>query len=402
MAQENVQIRFGFVKEKSDDKKSSIVLLKDVTIMNGDGGEFGPKFVIPQALQAKANHTELLKIPRVKSAVEDMKKVRNLVITVEQSIAELYFDSDQNGYFKDTWLDEHCEEDSEKPEKKIDEEKQGQVDGKTVNQLLTMINEMKKTMNEKKKISPRDTKSHMTLNDFTGSDDGPEWMSRFESECDRLEIKAEADKIVMLRAFMSGSAKGWADSCEKRSGDNKLWKTWRDSFTATYTKKNWTTVMKAFGYTYWTGSMTDYAIEKQRKLLNVDGKMSDRSMIDQIAAGLPAYARDKLDRDAIDTVNKLFEELAKIEVRKGYSGQNQSKFENHKQPKDEKKSKSEPTENSNRRAPCSICRHLGLPDNRHFGKRCRFEEKLKTLPVNLTTQVREEDEIAALMNLDEN
>ena len=389
-----MQMRFGFTREKTTDNKT-IALLKDVTMLDGEGVAVGPTFLLPKPLQPAVGHAKLMSIPRVKSAVEAMKNFRNLTITVDKVIGELYFDADLNGYYNNTWLDEKSE-DSDKKLVKNENEKAGES---TTAQLLAMITDLRKQINEKRKISPREAKNHMTIDEFSGADDGPEWMNRFEAECVRMEINTDADKIAILRALMTGGAKGWADSCEKRSVERHLFETWKESFIATYKKKNWTTVQKAYSYAYLGGSLTDYAIEKQRKLLNVDSTLSDRSMIDQIVVGMPNYARDKLDRDSVNTVNRLFEELAKIDVRKQtYGGQPQAKASNYKQPKEEKKSKSEPIDN---RQTCSICRHLGLRDDRHLGKKCRFEDKLQSLPVHLTTK-SEEEEIAALMNIEKN
>lgn len=249
-------------------------------------------------------------------------------------------------------------------------------------------------------MSPKDAMKNMTLNHFSGADEGPDWMRRFESECSRLEITDERDRIVLLKSFMEGSAKAWADACETKLTDDD-WKGWADAFRATFTKKSWTTVRTAHSFRYLAGSLTDFAIEKQKKLLNIEKEMTDRSLIDHIVVSLPEYVRDKLDRDQITTTNELFTELAKIEVRKQPNNQQTAKpiATNFKTSKEERSAKSSSEASAKL---CPICKQLGFRADRHPGRKCRYEENVRSLMVNLTTKAEtpEEEELRAMMNLE--
>ena len=381
------QLAFCFRKEKVN--KQLVTHVKSVALAE-QGKPVGPAYVFPDSLKDKSIHEDLFKIKKVSTACEQMVSQRNnLVVTLENTVIAKYLDSDDTFVFRECYLNE---EQTDHPESK--EPPQKSADSNTA-ELLKMIADLRKRIDEKKKIAPKDAVKHMQLDEYSGADDGADWLSRFEAECRRIEITEDADRVGLLKALMKGSAKSWADALEKKFNDDE-WSNWKSSFEAIFTRKNWTTVKKAYEFKYLGGSLTEYAIEKQRKLLNVDKNLSERTMVDQIAIGLPDYARDKLDRDEIKTANQIFSEIAKIDVRKSSYNARPSRAE----PKGEQKAKQSGQQKIDDKwnKPCVFCRHLGYRDNLHLGRRFRHENGVKNLMVNLTESSADQ-ELQALMNL---
>ena len=373
------QFRFGFVKKKLQNN-AKVTCVRSIA-----------------HLTIEAKHPELFEIKTVKSACDQMVKERNLTVTLPDDKAKLYLDEDQNFVYQAYYLEER--------EQKKEENQQSGPAGESLStkELLAVIAKLTETIkanqNDQKKTSPKEAKKHMTLSVFSGADDGPDWFSRFESECGRLEITEDRDLIVLLKSFMEGPAKAWADACERKLTDSD-WKSWASAFRATFTRMSWTTVRTAHAFRYLAGSLTDFAIEKQKKLLNIEKEMTDRSLIDHIVVSLPEYARDKLDRNQIKTMNELFAELAKIEVRKQPKDQQTMRQNVNFKPNKEERSAKSSSEASAK--VCPICKQLGFRADRHPGRPCRYEDKVKALIVNLTTEAEtpEEEELRAMMNME--
>ncbi|GBO99431.1 hypothetical protein EVAR_76657_1 [Eumeta japonica] len=64
---------------------------------------------------------------------------------------------------------------------------------------------------------------------------------------------------------------------------------------------------------YKEGLLIDYAIKKERLLLDVNKSMDSKTMIDLIATGLPGFILQKLNRDELNDTTDLFNEIRKYE-----------------------------------------------------------------------------------------
>lgn len=102
---------------------------------------------------------------------------------------------------------------------------------------------------------------------------------------------------------------------------NAEWSTWREKFCESFTNKGWVPVTNALLLKYKEGSLLDYAIKKEKLLLEMRRSMDMGTMIDLIAAGLPEFILNKIKREEIEDTVSLFNELSKYEhllVKKKY------------------------------------------------------------------------------------
>lgn len=59
--------------------------------------------------------------------------------------------------------------------------------------------------------------------------------------------------------------------------------------------------------------MLEYALKKEKLLLEVRKKIDIGTLIDLIAAGLPNYLSDKIDRETLQQTEDLYNEIGKLE-----------------------------------------------------------------------------------------
>ena len=78
-------------------------------------------------------------------------------------------------------------------------------------------------------------------------------------------------------------------------------------------ERGWDEIMFAYSYKYVKGSLFDYAIKKLNLLLDADSELTERSRINHIVYGLPAFVRAKLNRRDIVTQSDLMVELGQLE-----------------------------------------------------------------------------------------
>ena len=74
------------------------------------------------------------------------------------------------------------------------------------------------------------------------------------------------------------------------------WELWKDNFSETYTDKGWVPVRNAISFKYISGLLLDYALKKERLLLEMDQTINQKTLINLIAAGLPNFITDKIDQ----------------------------------------------------------------------------------------------------------
>lgn len=91
------------------------------------------------------------------------------------------------------------------------------------------------------------------------------------------------------------------------------WEKWRKSFIETYANKGLSQIRYAMSFRYQTGSLLEYAVKKEKLLLEVRKTIDTVTLIDLIAAGLPNFITDRIDREALQETEDLFNEIGKLE-----------------------------------------------------------------------------------------
>lgn len=91
----------------------------------------------------------------------------------------------------------------------------------------------------------------------------------FEAECTRLGIDEDTKKIEALRLFLDESCLDWHSSMLIKYTTNSEWSIWKDNFCETYADREWSPVRYAILFRYKQGSLLEYAIKKERLLLEI-------------------------------------------------------------------------------------------------------------------------------------
>ncbi|ESN98616.1 hypothetical protein HELRODRAFT_162051 [Helobdella robusta] len=101
---------------------------------------------------------------------------------------------------------------------------------------------------------------------------------------------------------------------------------WIDVF-----EKEWNQVTYALLFKYKDGSLVDYAIKKEKLLLDMRTSIDTGTLVDLIAAGLPGFVLEKINRQSMEDTVDLFNEVRKYEhlMNKNKNG-TYTRYENQK------------------------------------------------------------------------
>lgn len=299
------KLQFECEMAADEDPKSSTIIIKSIT------DEDGKKFHIPQCYQSYKQHPELIKLPEFKKVANTLKKrgqCRNVWIKLNDEILPLYKDESGNMVVKDFFL-----ADISTPEQTAPSTSAKQVD-ETLMKLHEKLCDREEPTKESKNRNQNKLCEKFVLDKFEGKKGSAnQWLQTYESECDRLSIKSDVEKIEALRLFLDDTVKDWFNSMLIKHTLNSEWRTWKEKFLQTFTNKGWSSVTYALNYKYLTGSILEYALKKEHLLLESNKNMDNRTLLDLIADGLPTFVRNKIDRQDTTTPVILFSELRKYE-----------------------------------------------------------------------------------------
>lgn len=287
------------------------------------------------------------------SVLKKKNQFRNVKVTLPPEIRQIYMDDDGNFVFNGYFLDEYKQEDEESDE--------------------TMTELMKKfvaTSQHNKNDLGSVTRSFV-LEKFKGkSQNAKFWLMDFESECIRHEISSDEKKIEALRLFLEDAGKDWFAAVQMKSSLTETWATWKQSFLETFADKGWSNVRMAFNFKFLGGSLLEYALKKEKLLLESDKEMPTKTRIYLIVLGLPIQVQDRLDKEEIITTEILMGFLRKLEslVNKSSQKNTENKNTNLNFRRDSRINVSE-------KKPCSICDNLGKPGRYHPIELCRNKSK---------------------------
>lgn len=273
----------------------------------------GIYYKFPTSLQPKDQHPALFAYPAIAAAEKDCPKDKNyrhisVKMTVEE--VELYLDEARNPIFKGVTL----EEDPNQTEKM--KPTTSEPPDTTHQLLLSKVTELENKLKETQAASQADLEKKFSLNLFDGDGQATEWIAKFENECDRFGIDETnlKKRVELLGKLMKpeSAAKNWFDINLSLNNDANTWSDWTTAFTKVFDVKNWKTVREAHYLKYMSGSLVDYCLAKEKKLLSADPEASAISRINAIVMGLPEFVQDQLPRGDLKEVNDLLEKLAAL------------------------------------------------------------------------------------------
>ncbi|XP_072394904.1 uncharacterized protein [Diabrotica undecimpunctata] len=298
------KLRFEFtVKSLQTDTKTNIIT---ITTIENEENEI---FAMPHDMQNISYHEKIqttAAFQKVKRALTKRGTTRKVWIA-DENILQVYMDKDGNIQFNDFLLEQ---QDIQRKESLTS------TTGIPLDALEQILERVTKS-NEKQCIesfNKNKISEQFVIEKFTGKNVNVlQWMETFENECTRLQIDQNTEKIELLRLFLEGSCVDWYRSMLIKYSINSNWDEWKNKFCDTYADKGWTPVRYAFQFKYKNGSLLEYALKKERLILQINKSLDKKSMIDLIAIGLPNYIADRIDRDTLKETEDLFNEIRGLE-----------------------------------------------------------------------------------------
>ncbi|XP_076679198.1 uncharacterized protein LOC143378056 [Andrena cerasifolii] len=363
------RLKFQFEVVAAEDPKSNVIAITSIT------NEEDIKFHIPRNLWSQKHHAELTALPEFKKVTTTLTKrghTRSVWFNLSEKVLGNYKDGSGNMVIGDYLLEE-----SQTSQKQQITAQTTQIDENLL-KILEKLSEHKEDSQTLKNRNLSKISEKFVIEKFNGKNVSVKlWLSTYESECDRLNITKDVEKIEILRLFLEDNCRDWHSSMLIRNTLNSEWRIWRENFLGTFADKGWSPVMHAINYRFLNGSLLDYALRKERLLLETNKEIDRKTLINLIAAGLPAFVRDKIDREDLENSKDLFNELRRYE-----------KTTNRKITEDNKEvrriTKSE-TRSSDKK-PCKICEEKGKKNRYHPENLCWYKaERNGTQNRNIST-----------------
>ncbi|CAH2098983.1 unnamed protein product [Euphydryas editha] len=343
------RLQFEVELAADEDPKNNIITIKSITT------EEGITYLIPPCFQAAKHHLQLTKLPeflKIKRTLQRRGHNRKVWISMPSDVLELYKDNTGNIVFNDYLLQEITQTTS----KSTTDEK-----------LLEILEKLSDKSNIKKEKDNNSSKltEKFVLKKFDNKiTNAKQWLQCFESECIRFDLNCDTEKISALRLFLNDSESDWYESMLIKHGLNSQWEIWKVSFLDTFADKSWSSVIYALTYKHLNGSLLEYALKKERLLLEYNSDIDNRTLTDLIVAGLPTNLRSKLDRQEMANPTLLFSALR---MHENQNNNIQKKIM-------EKKSSTKSEAEWRKKTPCQICYKIGKKNRFHSEDLCWFKE----------------------------
>lgn len=344
------KLRFEFTLLPSNDGKSNSYAVSSISTTDGK------IFAIPDELKPAGYHKELIKtstFSKVKNSLKKRYQIRRVWISMTDELTKTYIDEDGNLQFENQFLEE------------MGHEQLAATSLKEVGALEKLLEKLvENTQSEDKNL--KHIADKFVLEKFTSKNvNAPQWIDTFEKECSRFDVDTDEKKIEILKLFMDKSYADWYSSMLIKFTINSEWSTWKSKFCESFTNKGWNPVTNALLLRYKDGSLLDYAIKKEKLLLDMRRSIDTGTLVDLVAAGLPEFILNRIDREAVKDTIDLFNEVSKYEhmvcQKKNF---NKERTINKKTPgKDEDKK------------PCKICEKLNKGIRYHPEAVCWFKAK---------------------------
>ncbi|XP_012261099.2 uncharacterized protein LOC105688991 [Athalia rosae] len=299
-----------------------------------------------------ANHTELMKtdtFAKVRNSIKRRHQSRKVWITLTDKLKEIYSDEEGNLQFLDEYLEE------------VEAQNPAEEKNDNLNKILEKLVEASQKRNGEKNL--KNIAEKYLIEKFTSKNsNAKQWMETFEKECTRLDITEDEQKIEVLRLFLDKSCADWHSATLTRLSTEAQWGEWKNRFLETFADKGWNTVTYALAFKYKEGSLIDYAIKKEKLLLDMNKDIDSVTLTALIATGLPEFILNRIDRESCTDSTTLFTEIRKYENlanRKTFMKRTDNKTD-YKKRNEEKK-------------PCKICEDLNKGSRYHPQEACWFK-----------------------------
>ncbi|XP_026724521.1 uncharacterized protein LOC113491647 [Trichoplusia ni] len=348
------KLRFDFCVKTAADGKSNIICITSI------GTPGGLTFGVPDEYQPANLHqviTNTSYYAKIKKTLNKRHQKRKIWISLTNEISRVYLDEEQNMQFKDFYLEE-IDENTNDPKPFIESS------NKTLEKLLETLLDDKQKKNETRNLGK--IAKDFVLEKFTGKNSNAhQWIKEFNKECERFHIDEDQKKIEILKQFLEYPSVNWYSCMLMKFTIESEWMKWEKNFCETFGNKGWSPIRYALGFKYQTGSLLEYALKKEKLLLEVRKTIDTGTLIDLISVGLPNYLSDKIDRETLHQTEDLYNEIGKLEH---LVGRNKNEKKNHLYT-DIK------TKRNEEKKPCPICVNEKKGKRFHPEENCWFNAK---------------------------
>lgn len=343
------KLQFEFkVVPSTKDEKSNTIAITSITTENGQ------MYALPGEYKYIANHIELMKTEnysKVKTSLKKRHQVRKIWISMTEELKVIYIDSDGNIQFNGEYLEE------------IEVRETTGIQNDNLSKLLEKLIETTEKRDGEKNL--KQIADKYMIEKFTSKhSNAKQWIEIFEKECTRFNIIEDRIKIEILRLFLDKSCSDWHSATLTRFSDTATWNDWKNRFLETFADKGWSTVTYALAFKYREGSLIDYAMRKEKLLLDMNEGIDIKTLTALIVVGLPEFIMNKIDRELCTDTTTLFNEIRKYENlinKKFFPKKLESKFENKRKNEGKK--------------PCKTCESLYKGIRYHPEETCWFRGK---------------------------
>ena len=343
-------------------------------------------------------HRELCELPLIKQAITSLNKsgkFRQPRTTLTDEVQKLYCDLLGNFVFNGQMLEEASVLNKSQSEGNKNQSRDEDRD------YLNRIRELESKLEERESLKLNDIERKFMIDKFDVRLDANDWVTSFEKECERYSINNDEKKIEALKLFLKESALDWYSICQKKLISNN-WPIWKNAFISMFGVRSWSFVRQAYAFRYMGGSLINYALHKQKLLIETDDKMNDNTMINLIMYNLPSNIHEKLNRAELETIDDLYKELTKMNMYSEKPITYNEKSNVQKNKKIEAKEK----------IPCAICKKLGFDNrfhpiefcrNRYMDKPNEQKRMYSKDPIEKKIHLNElDDEIDQIMKIEKN
>lgn len=292
------KLLFEFTLLPGSDGKSNILCITSITTCDNK------VYAIPAELQSVCHHKQIMKTSahsKVKNSLVKRYQIRRLWVSMSEELAKTYMDEDDNIQFMDQYLEE------------IEKTQPSTTSQIETDSLQDLFKKLEHNAPVDKNQSLKDIADRFVIEKFTSKNmNAGQWIQIFE-ECARFDITTDNEKIALLRLFMDRSCADWYSSMIIKLTMDSEWSSWRSKFCESFTNKGWNLVTYALSFKYKEGTLLDYAIRKEKLLLEMRRSIDIDTLIDLIAVGLPENILNKIDRQILKDTVDLFNEISKYE-----------------------------------------------------------------------------------------
>ena len=339
------KLKFEFRMRGAADGKTNVLCITSIETPDER------RFALPDEFQPASQHTTITNqdaFKKIKNSLTRRNQYRRIWIPLNDEMRKVYLDEGENLQFGDYFLDEmitNVATEANPPQTE------------TLEQLIKTLIETSQR-SEKKSIDK--IAKEMTINKFDNKNqNASQWMDEFESECDRFNIMQSDDKIKLLKLFLEKSCLDWYECTLIKLKITSDWSNWRRKFKDTFASKGWLPIRYAINFKYQSGSLVEYALKKEKLLLETRKEIDTGTLIDLIAVGLPDIVSNRLDRNTLMETEDLYNELGKLE----HLAYRKTKI----------------TEKSNdqaikKKTPCMVCKNKLNKIRYHPEEKCWFKE----------------------------